>query len=97
MKNPDSPARITTLAPVLALALWIGACADIVSRRETIGFAAGDAVHANKVLQTIDPWDERAGWTVIDQDGDRAVTAIDNYRAAGTEGAGELGQSSTTD
>ena len=37
--------------------------ADIYSREETIGFGAGDAVAANKVLQKIDPWDRRAGWT----------------------------------
>lgn len=66
---------------IVATALLTTACAEYVSRRETVGFAAGDAVAANKVLQIIDPWDRRASWTDIDQDGNRAVRAVDTYRS----------------
>lgn len=69
------------LTIVVATALLTTACAEYVSRRETVGFAAGDAVAANKVLQIIDPWDRRASWTDIDQDGNRAVRAVDTYRS----------------
>lgn len=75
----------------LAAALLLAACADITSRRETIGFAAGDAVAANKALQVIDPWDSRAAWTDIDQDGNRAVAAVDNYRTGGESSESEAG------
>lgn len=66
---------------VLTIPLLTVGCADIFGRQETIGFAAGDAVAANKVQQVIDPWDERASWTEIDQDGNRAAAAVDTYRS----------------
>lgn len=75
----------------LAAMLLLAACADITSRRETIGFSAGDAVAVNKALQVIDPWDPRAAWTDIDQDGNRAVTAVDTYRAGGESGESDAG------
>ena len=62
----------------------MAACAEQFSHRETIEFSAGDAIAANKVLQVIDPWDQRAGWTDIDQDGNRAVKAVDTYRTGET-------------
>lgn len=72
---------------IVATAFLTTACADYVSRRETVGFAAGDAVAANKVLQIIDPWDRRASWTDIDQDGNRAVRAVDTYRSGESSGS----------
>ena len=88
MRNSAAP------AVSLAVALLTASCADWVSRRESIGFAAGDAVAANKVLQIIDPWDSRAAWTDIDQDGNRAAAAVDAYRAGGDSGDSDSGTDS---
>ena len=46
----------------LAATTLLGACTDMyLDRRDTVSFAAGDAVAANKVTHMVDPWPARAG------------------------------------
>ena len=70
-------------ATVLALAATtlLGACTDMyLDRRDTVSFAAGDAVAANKVTQMVDPWPLRAGDRNIAFDGERMAAAAERYR-----------------
>jgi hypothetical protein len=75
--------RPTNCALVAALGstLLLGACTDMyLDRRDTVSFAAGDAVAVNKAIQTIDPWPVYAGNTNIGYDGERAAAAAERYR-----------------
>jgi len=71
------------LAAILALAATtlLGACTDMyLDRRDTVSFAAGDAVATNKVTHMIDPWPPRAGDRNIAFDGERMAAAAERYR-----------------
>jgi hypothetical protein len=67
---------------VLALAATaLGGCTDMyLDRRDTVSFAAGDAVAANKVTHMVDPWPVRAGDRNIAFDGERMQAAAERYR-----------------
>jgi hypothetical protein len=66
---------------VLALTLFTSACTDMyLDRRDTVSFAAGDAVAANKVTHMVDPWPIRAGDRNIPYDGERMAAAAERYR-----------------
>jgi len=70
-------------ATILALAATtlLGACTDMyLDRRDTVSFAAGDAVATNKVTHMIDPWPARAGDRNIAFDGERMAAAAERYR-----------------
>ena len=70
-------------ATILALAATtlLGACTDMyLDRRDTVSFAAGDAVAANKVTHMVDPWPVRAGDRNIAFDGERMQAAAERYR-----------------
>lgn len=70
---------LTALA--LAAPLLLGACTDIyLDRRDTVSFAAGDAVAANRVTHMVDPWPARAGDRNIPHDGERMAAAAERYR-----------------
>jgi hypothetical protein len=60
----------------------LGACTDMyLDRRDTVSFAAGDAVASNKVTHMVDPWPVRAGDRNIPHDGERMAKAVERYRA----------------
>jgi len=68
---------------ILALAATtvLGACTDMyLDRRDTVSFAAGDAVATNKVTHMVDPWPARAGDRNIAFDGERMAAAAERYR-----------------
>jgi hypothetical protein len=59
----------------------LGACTDMyLDRRDTVSFAAGDAVATNKVTHMIDPWPARACDRNIAFDGERMAAAAERYR-----------------
>jgi hypothetical protein len=65
----------------LALTLFTSACTDMyLDRRDTVSFAAGDAVAANKVTHMVDPWPIPAGDRNIMHDGERMASAAERYR-----------------
>jgi len=75
-----SNARGATILALAATTL-LGACTDMyLDRRDTVSFAAGDAVAANKVTQMVDPWPLRAGDRNIAFDGERMAAAAERYR-----------------
>jgi hypothetical protein len=78
-KSSRSNARGAILG--LAATTLLGACTDMyMDRRDTVSFAAGDAVAVNKAIQTIDPWPAYAGRTNMSYDGERAAAAAERYR-----------------
>ena len=71
----------TGLVLALAAATLTGACTDMyLDRRDTVSFAAGDAVAVNKITQMIDPWPPYAGNRNIAFDGERMQGAAERYR-----------------
>jgi hypothetical protein len=85
--------RGATLALVAATALT--GCTDMyLDRRDTVSFAAGDAVAANKVTQMIDPWPPYAGDRNIAFDGERMQMAAERYRTDKVKEARGIGTSS---
>jgi hypothetical protein len=76
MSRSKAPAILALAATTL-----LGACTDMyLDRRDTVSFAAGDAVAANKVTHMVDPWPVRAGDRNIMHDGERMATAAERYR-----------------
>ena len=69
------------LVLALAATTLTGACTDMyLDRRDTVSFAAGDAVAVNKVTHMIDPWPPYAGNRNIAFDGERMQAAAERYR-----------------
>jgi hypothetical protein len=51
------PAAVLALFGIAAFGLMLTGCSDIYTdRRETVALGAGDAMAANRVTHTIDPW-----------------------------------------
>ena len=79
----------------LAAATALGGCTDMyLDRRDTVSFAAGDAVAANKVTHMIDPWPPYAGNRNIAFDGERMQMAAERYRTDKVKEARGIGTSS---
>ena len=65
----------------LAAATALGGCTDMyLDRRDTVSFAAGDSVAANKVVHMVDPWPPYAGDRNISFNGERMQAAAERYR-----------------
>jgi hypothetical protein len=74
--------QINRIACLFLLAGALAGCsADLyLDRRDTIAFHAGDAVEANKIMQTIDPWPRVAANRNIAYNGERMAGAAERYR-----------------
>jgi hypothetical protein len=93
------------LLPALAVATTLGSilggCSDIYfDRRDTVSFAAGDALHTAQAVQTIDPWPAASADRAIRVDGDVVAAGVERYRTGkvippkgnGTSSAGYASQ-----
>jgi hypothetical protein len=90
MSRSKAPAILALAATTL-----LGACTDMyLDRRDTVSFAAGDAVAANKVTHMVDPWPVRAGDRNIMHDGERMATAAERYRTDKVKSLAGTGTSS---
>ena len=79
----------------LAAATALGGCTDMyLDRRDTVSFAAGDAVATNKVTHMVDPWPARAGDRNIAFDGERMQMAAERYRTDKVKAIAGTGTSS---
>jgi len=59
----------------------LGGCSDIYyDRRETVSLVSGEAMAANRVTQTIDPWSPASGRRDIAYNGEKAAAASERYR-----------------
>lgn len=65
---------------VLCAVLFSGCAADYLNHYDTVTLAAGDAGHANLLLQTVDPFNPNSQNTHIEGDGVRAAAVVNRYR-----------------
>lgn len=71
----------TRLAGALLAAMIPAACSEhYTERRDTIAFASGEAMAANRVTHMIDPWPPASGRRSIAFSGERMQTAAERYR-----------------
>ncbi len=65
----------------IALGTTLAGCSDLYfDRRDTVALGAGDAIAANEVAQTIDPWPAHSGNTSLAFNGQKMQTAVERYR-----------------
>ena len=98
-----SPSKFTSLwrgTGVTVICLLFAGCSHSnLSHSDKISPAAGDAVRAATVLQTVDPWPENVLDTDIDMDGELAVKRANDYKKGQTkpiEGERSTGGSSVS-
>ena len=73
--------KARTVAAAVLLGSFLAGCSDLYyDRRETVTFAAGDAVASAQATQTIDPWPPASANRNIDSNGARVAGAIERYR-----------------
>jgi len=65
---------------VLCAVLFSGCAADYLNHYDTVTLRAGDAGHANLLLQTVDPFNPNSQNTHIEGDGVRAAAIVNRYR-----------------
>jgi hypothetical protein len=81
MYRPRTKAVVRTIAAAVTLVTMLAGCSDIYfDRRETIALSGGDAVAANAVAQTVDPWPPHSGNTNIAFNGQKMQSAVERYR-----------------
>jgi hypothetical protein len=69
------------ISAVIALGFLAAGCSDIYyDRREGVTFASGDAVAANRAVQTTDPWPAASADRNIQVNGDVVAAGIERYR-----------------
>ena len=70
-----------TIAAAVLLGAMLGGCSDLYwDRRDTITLHSGEAMAANVVTETIDPWSAASGNRNIVYSGERAAVASERYR-----------------
>lgn len=78
------------MKPASALCLLAGlllsGCADYERRSDLVSIHAGEALAANRAIQTIDPWPRESFDPVLRSDGQRMEGAIRRYRNPETNG-----------
>ncbi|TIS85847.1 calcium-binding protein [Mesorhizobium sp.] len=80
--------RVREFSCVFSVVLSSGCAADYLNNYDTVTLAAGDAYHANMLLQTVDPFNPNSQNTHIEGDGVRAAAVVSRYRdVAGTAAA----------
>jgi hypothetical protein len=68
-------------ATLCGLAGCLSGCSEYLDHRETVSLQGGNAVLANKVVQTIDPWPRESADNNIAYNGTVVEGAIERYRA----------------
>jgi len=81
MYRPRTKRVTCSITAAVTLATLLTACSDLYyDRRETIALSAGDAIAANEVGQTVDPWPAHSGNANIAADGQKMQSAVERYR-----------------
>ena len=68
-------------AAALALVVSCGGCSDVLARRDTIAYSAGNAIAANRAIQIIDPYPRRSFLRAQQTDGLKAQQSVKRYLA----------------
>lgn len=69
-----------TIAVTVLAAATLGACSEYLDRRDTVTLYSGEAMAANRVTQTIDPWSAASANRNIAYNGEKAADAAERYR-----------------
>ena len=83
MSSPSriKPATVLALFGIAAFGLMLTGCSDVYfDRRETVSLHSGDAMAANRVTHTIDPWSPASANRNIAYNGEKMQTAHERYR-----------------
>ena len=86
---------LTLLSSVALIFLLLSGCSsdqlyEYRAHTDTITEGAGNAVAANRAVQTIDAWSTYSQKTAVDMDGKRALAAVRRYENNnGTKPSGE--------
>lgn len=76
-----SASVIKTIVATVLLGALLGACSDLYwDRRDTVTLHSGEAMAANVVTETIDPWSAASGNRNIAYNGEKAAVASERYR-----------------
>ena len=76
-----SRSGIKTLAAAALLSIALSGCSDIyLDRRDTVSLVSGEAMAANRVTHTIDPWSPASAKNNFAYNGEKAATASERYR-----------------
>lgn len=82
---------------LLAAGLAVSGCAaDYLNNYDTMTLASGDSNNANRLLQTVDPFNPNSNNTHIEGDGARSVAVIQRFKSA-ANGGGYAGNCPTDD
>lgn len=72
---------LASAATAVGVGVWLAGCSDIyLDSRETVALSAGDAVAANAITQTVDPWPPYSGNNNIAFNGQKMQSAVERYR-----------------
>jgi len=72
---------IKTIAAAVLLSTALSGCSDIyLDRRDTVSLVSGEAMAANQVTHTIDPWSPASANKNFAYNGEKAATASERYR-----------------
>ena len=73
--------KMRIIAGAVLLASILAGCSDIYyDRRETVSFAAGDALASAQAVHTVDPWPPASANRNVPGYGPRVAGAIERYR-----------------
>jgi hypothetical protein len=73
--------RTRAVAATVLLGSVLAGCSDLYyDRRETVSFAANDAIASAQATQTIDPWPPASSNRSVESNGARVAGAIERYR-----------------
>ena len=76
-----SRSGIKTIAAAALLSIALSGCSDIyLDRRDTVSLVSGEAMAANRVTHTIDPWSPASVNKNFAYNGEKAATASERYR-----------------
>ncbi len=77
----SSSARTKALLAAISISTALGGCSEIYfDRRETVAFAANDAVETNKVTHMVDPWPRHSANRNLAFNGERVESGYERYR-----------------
>lgn len=75
------PCATRTAIGAALVAVTLGACSDLYyERRDTVMVISGEAMNANRVTHTIDPWPPASANRNIAYNGEKAAVASERYR-----------------
>jgi hypothetical protein len=77
----SSLSATSAFAAAILLGVTLGGCSEnYFDRRDTVTLYSGEAMAANRVTHTIDPWSAASGRRNIAYNGEKAASASERYR-----------------